>query len=77
MVLGRGYFCDSESGLDDKVFVGFEKFFVLGIDKGLVFEKLEVKVGVVFKVLGLECSCEFSVESFLFVVSFVFYVVFC
>ncbi|XP_048199164.1 fibrosin-1-like protein isoform X12 [Perognathus longimembris pacificus] len=65
-VSGRGYSCDSESGVDDKASVGSEKLFAPVADKGPVRgEKSEAKVGAVPKVSGLERSRELSTDSFL------------
>nr|XP_045011828.1 fibrosin-1-like protein isoform X14 [Jaculus jaculus] len=65
-VSGRGYSCDSESGVDDKASVGSEKLFAPAPDKGPGRgEKSEAKVGTVPKVSGLERSQELSTESFL------------
>ncbi|XP_027271679.1 fibrosin-1-like protein isoform X14 [Cricetulus griseus] len=65
-VSGRGYSCDSESGVDDKASVGSEKLFAPAPDKGSGRgEKSEAKAGTVPKVSGLERSRELSTESFL------------
>ncbi|XP_051017717.1 fibrosin-1-like protein isoform X5 [Acomys russatus] len=65
-VSGRGYSCDSESGVDDKASVGSEKLFAPAPDKGSGRgEKSEAKAGTVPKVSGLERSSELSTESFL------------
>ncbi|XP_036028435.1 fibrosin-1-like protein isoform X8 [Onychomys torridus] len=65
-VSGRGYSCDSESGVDDKASVGSEKLFAPAPDKGSGRgEKSEAKAGAVPKVSGLERSRELSTESFL------------
>eukprot|EP00073_Rattus_norvegicus_P051671 XP_017454055.1 PREDICTED: fibrosin-1-like protein isoform X11 [Rattus norvegicus] len=65
-VSGRGYSCDSESGMDDKASVGSEKLFAPAPDKGSGRgEKSEAKAGAVPKVSGLERSSELSTESFL------------
>lgn len=65
-VSGRGYSCDSESGVDDKASVGSEKLFAPAPDKGSGRgEKSEAKAGAVPKVSGLERSSELSTEAFL------------
>ncbi|XP_073917140.1 fibrosin-1-like protein isoform X11 [Castor canadensis] len=65
-VSGRGYSCDSESGVDDKASVGSENLFAPAADKGPTRgEKSEAKAGAVPKVSGLERSRELSTDSFL------------
>ncbi|XP_053443507.1 fibrosin-1-like protein isoform X5 [Nycticebus coucang] len=64
-VSGRGYSCDSESGLDDKASVGSEKLFAPAADKDpSQHEKPEAKAGAVPKVSGLERSRELSTGCF-------------
>ncbi|XP_077652185.1 fibrosin-1-like protein isoform X17 [Urocitellus parryii] len=63
---GRGYSCDSESGMDDKASVGSEKLFSPAAGKDPAHsEKSENKAGAVPKVSGLERSRELSTETFL------------
>ncbi|XP_048641750.1 fibrosin-1-like protein [Marmota marmota marmota] len=63
---GRGYSCDSESGMDDKASVGSEKLFSPAAGKDPAHsEKWENKAGAVPKVSGLERSRELSTETFL------------
>ncbi|XP_062940896.1 fibrosin-1-like protein isoform X10 [Cynocephalus volans] len=65
-VSGRGYSCDSESGVDDKASVGSEKLFAPAADKGPVRgDRSEAKAGAVPKVSGLERSRELSAEALL------------
>ncbi|KAM4827223.1 fibrosin-1-like protein isoform 7-T7 [Thomomys bottae] len=67
-VSGRGYSCDSESGVDDQASVGSEKLFAPVVVKGVAWgEKSEATVGASPKVSGLERSQELSTDSFLLV----------
>ncbi|XP_013359153.1 PREDICTED: fibrosin-1-like protein isoform X5 [Chinchilla lanigera] len=65
-VSGKGYSCDSESGMDDKVSVGSEQLFAPATDTGAApEERSEARVGAAPKVSGLERSRELSTEPFL------------
>ncbi|XP_063081497.1 fibrosin-1-like protein isoform X16 [Cavia porcellus] len=65
-VSGKGYSCDSESGMDDKASVGSELLFAPAADTGATpGEGLEAKTGAAPKVSGLERSRELSTEPFL------------
>ncbi|XP_023576221.1 fibrosin-1-like protein isoform X9 [Octodon degus] len=65
-VSGKGYSCDSESGMDDKASVGSEQLFAPATDTGAVLdERSEVRAGAAPKVSGLERSRELSADPFL------------